>query len=177
MTLPSNVRINLGAPFPAVVTGVPPFSIAKASGNWRLGLSLAGLAVQQPPTSNYATDYILVWDSVSGIFFRMPLAQFAGGAAAQRSVTAGPVSVLTTDQILNLNLAASLTITLPLATSRNGVPLVFKDIGLQANTNPITIAATAPDTIDGNPSVIISGSGQRLILTPANDGVNTGWSI
>ena len=39
------------------------------------------------------------------------------------------------------------------------------------------LAATLPDTIDGNPSIIMSGAGQRLTLNPANDGVNSGWSL
>jgi hypothetical protein len=175
MTLPANIRVNVAAPFPSVVKGQAPFSIAKANGIWTLGLSLAGLQVQQPPASNYATDYIFVWDSVAGIFFRMPLAVFASGAKLQRSITAGPVTVQSTDQILNLNLSSPTTITLPSYLLRSGVPLTFKDVGKQAGSHTITLTAAAGELIDGNASIPLNANGQSITLVPANDGVNSGW--
>ena len=175
MTLPANIRLNVPAPFPSVVKGQAPISIAKANGIWTLGLSFLGLQITQPPTANYPTDYILVFDSVAGIFFRMPLSNFASGAAVQRSIIAAPVTIQPTDQILNLNLAAPTTITLPSYLVRGGVPLTFKDVGMQAAANNITFQGTAGETIDSNVSVQKTANGQSMKFVPANDGVNTGW--
>jgi hypothetical protein len=178
MTLPANIRVNVGAPFPALVKGSAGLSIQKANGVWTLGLGYPNLGVQaEPPPANFATDYVAVYDSVAQTYFLLPLSSVGiGGERRQRSVTAGPVSINPADQILHLNLTASLTITLPPYGSRAGVPLTFKDVGMQASANPITIAAAAGEFIDGSfPSVALSVNGQAIVLTPANDGVNAGW--
>jgi hypothetical protein len=177
MTLPANIRINVGAPFPATVKGTAGIGIGRANGIWTIGLAYPQFGIRAPsPVNTFATSYVLIFDSALQTYFMVPLSSLVVGGV-QRSVTAGPVTILATDRILNLNLSASLTIPLPPAISRGGVPLVFKDIGRQASSNPITIAATPPDTIDGNPSIIMTGAGQRLTLNPANDGVNSGWSL
>jgi hypothetical protein len=179
MSLPANIRVNVGAPFPATVKGSSGIAIGRANGIWTVGLAYPQLGVQNPPAAaNYATDYVVIYDSIAATYFTVPLTGFgAGGSLAQRAITAGPVAILPTDIILNLNLTASQTITLPLAVTRHGVPLVFKDIGLHAAVFPITIAAVLPDTIDGVASMPLNAKGQRLTFTPANDGVNSGWSL
>jgi hypothetical protein len=178
MTLPANIRVNVGAPFPAVVKSSAGLSIQKANGIWTIGLGYPQLSVQpEPPPNNFATDYVAVFDSVAQTYFLLPLSSVGtGGERKQRSVTAGPVTINATDQILHLNLTASLIITLPAYTSRAGVPLTFKDVGMQASANPITIAAAAGEFIDGSfASIMLSQNGQSIVLTPANDGVNAGW--
>jgi hypothetical protein len=175
MTLPANVRVNVAAPFPAIVKGSGAISIAKANGIWTIGIGFSQLATQFPPSANYPTDYLLVWDSIAQTFFTVPLSGLVGGNRVQRSVTAGPVTVLPTDQILNLNLGSSLTITLPSYLTRAGLPITFKDVGRQAGAFPQTIAALGAETIDGNASVSLNTNGQSITLVPANDGVNTGW--
>ena len=175
MTLPANIRVNVGAPFPAVVKGSAPFTIAKANGIWTIGLNFSLLGIEQPTFVQQQTDYVLVWDSVLQTFFRIPLTSLPVAARLQRSITAGPVVVSLNDQILNLNLTSSLTITLPGYVSRLGVPLTFKDVGRQATANPITLAAAAGEFIDGNASIPLNTNAQSITLVPANDGVNTGW--
>jgi len=180
MTLPAHLRVNVGAPFPAVTKATVPITIAKANGIWVVGYSIANLATEQPSILQQQTDFITVWDSIVGNFFRVPLSSFAsggiGGSGTQRSVTAGPVVIVDSDRILNLNLSGSLTITLPGFASRNGVPLTFKDVGRMATANPLTIAAAAGETIDGNASIALNTNAQSITLVPANDGVNTGWN-
>ena len=178
MTLPANLRVNVGAPFPSIIKASAPITIAKANGIWTVGYSIANLGIEQPTILQQQTDYLTVWDSVAGNFFRVPLSSVAaggGGASTQRSVTAGPVVIVDSDRILNLNLSSMLTITLPPYASRIGVPLTFKDVGRQATANPQTITAAAGELIDGNASISLNVNAQSITLVPANDGVNTGW--
>ncbi len=180
MTLPANIRVNMSAPFPSKVKGSGPITIAKKNGVWTVGFSFLQLGTQIPPFANLNTDYLIFYDSLVDTVFRAPLTSLASTALAartQRSVTAGPVAIAGNDQILNLNLGASLTITLPSYLVRSGVPLTFKDVGKQATAHPILIAALAGEFIDGMASIPLNVAGQGLTLVPANDGVNTGWSI
>jgi hypothetical protein len=177
MGLPANIRVNVGAPFPATVKGTAGISIGRKNGVWTVGLAYTQFGVQtQPPASNYATDYVLIYDSIAQTYFQVPLTGF-GSDNTQRAVTAGPVAIAPTDQILHLNLSMPGTITLPPYASRSGVPLLFKDVGMQATANPQTIAAAAGETIDGLASVPFAVNGMAMHLVPANDGVNTGWFL
>lgn len=100
------------------------------------------------------------------------------GARQQRSITSSAnLPVLPSDSILNINATAPLTITVPLANTRAGAPLTFKDVGAEAQANNITINATAPDTFDGLTAVQLTINYQGITLTPRNDGVNSGYSI
>jgi len=177
MTLPRAVRVNVGAPFPALVKGDAGIAIGRQNGIWTVGLGYMTVGLQNaPPTANYNTDYVLIYDSLQQTYIRVPLTAVASGSRTQRSVTTAPVAVLATDQILNLNLNAAGNIPLPAATQRNGVPLTFKDIGMQASTNPQTLQCAAGDQIDGlMTSLALNLNGQAITLTPANDGVNSGW--
>ena len=178
MTLPANIRVNIGAPFPAVVKATAGIALSRANGIWTIGLGYPQLGIQAPPpASNYNTDYVAIYDSLAQTYFRVPLADVAGSARAQRNVSGSGVTVtiLPTDQILHLNLGTPTTITLPSYGLRNGVPLTFKDVGMQAQANPITVQAAMAETIDGFPAVTLAVNGQAITLTPANDGVNTGW--
>jgi hypothetical protein len=177
--LPANIRVNTQAPFPALVKASAPVTVQKANGIWTVGLSVAGLGVQAPPAANYPTDYLLAYDSVANTFFKLPLTIIPiGGIRMQRSIVgAGPVVLLSTDQMLNLNLTASGVITLPSYATRGGVPLTLKDVSQLngAGFHAQTIAAAAGEKIDGNASVPLSQPGQAITLVPCNDGVNAGW--
>lgn len=100
-----------------------------------------------------------------------------GWIPVQRSVTSGPVTINSTDVILNLNLTSPQSTTLPAASSRGGRPLTFKDVGGQAAANNFTINRAGSDTIDGFTSVALTNNYQALTLNPFNDGVNSGWFI
>lgn len=179
MTLPANIRVNIGAPFPATVKASAPLFVQKLNGIFTIGLSFNILASQIPPVQKFATDYILIYDSITNSFFKAPLSVFA--ARPQRLVTVNPVVITTNDEILNLNLPASGIIALPSYLVRGGVPLTFKDVSKQMGTAffPQTIqaanVANPNEYIDGLQSIPLSEPGQSITLVPANDGVTTGW--
>ena len=119
MSLPANIRVNTSAPFPSLVTASGPVTLAKANGIWKIGLSVAMLGVENVP--NPATTYLLLYDSVVGNWFKIPLSSLPiTGARVQRSITgAGNLPIASTDQILNVNAAVpGLIITIPLAVTR-----------------------------------------------------------
>lgn len=84
MGLPATVRVNTTVNFPSLVFGTGPITVTKSNGVWTVGLSAAALVAQTPPVANYPTDFFLVYDSISGTFFQMPL---SGLAAAGITVT------------------------------------------------------------------------------------------
>jgi hypothetical protein len=177
MTLPANIRVNVGAPFPSLVKGSGPLTIQKANGIWTVGYNVMLLAQGYPATGALPTDYVYVYDSVAQTAYRMSLGQLGvAGTTVQRAVTAPPVTIGPTDQILHLNINTPTTIQLPSYTTRNGVPLTFKDVGAQATANPQTIVTAAGEFIDLTyTSASLNVNGQAIRLVPANDGVNAGW--
>lgn len=107
-----------------------------------------------------------------------PVFSSGGGTSAprnQRSIaSAADLPILATDSILNIGITVALAITAPLASTRAGAPLTFKN--LAASTATVTLSPTAPDEFDALTSVQIAPQ-QALTIVPANDGVNTGYEI
>jgi hypothetical protein len=96
----------------------------------------------------------------------------------QRRVSASPIVVAATDVVINCNIASgSPTCSLPMASTRGGVKLIFKDVGGQFAAHPLTITPYAGDTMDGLTTVTLNVNYQRLTLRPLNDGIGNGWSI
>jgi len=178
MTLARSIRVNVGAPFPALVKGDAGIAIRRKNGIWTIELGYMTVGLQNPPSaSRYNTDYVLIYDSLAATYVRVPLSAVAGAARSQRAVNVTPVEISSTDQVLNLNLTTPGTIQLPSASQRNGVPLTFKDLGRQAQNNPQTIVTAPTEFIDGSAtSVLLNTNGQAITLTPINDGINApGW--
>lgn len=178
MTLPANIRINLLAPFPSLVEGINAVTVGKQNGIWQVGLNAPGLGIQNPPPAgNLPTDYLIVYDSVAQQYIRVPLSIMTGAARGQRSVTASPIVVASTDQILNVNInTGTPTCTLPSFATRNGVPLTFVDIGAQFFAHPLEIIPAAGEVINGlTTGIVLNTNNQVITLTPLNDGVNQGW--
>lgn len=176
MALPVNIRVNVRAPFPALVQGSGPITIVKTNGIWTIGYSISTFQIQTPPLTSYPADYVLVWDSVANTFFRLQLSVLAGlsSARVQRSITgAGNLPIVLGDSILNVNAATDLAPVVPLASTRSGAPLTFKN---KPGSHSQTITRTAPDTLEGNNSFPLA-AGTSVTLVPYNDGVNAGWSI
>jgi len=182
MTLPANIRVNAQLPFPSLVYGSGPITIAKQNGIWTVGFSIAAFGSVVPAVPSYPTDYLMGWDDVNKTFFKVSITNLitsitsTQGARNQRSVVATPITVNPTDQILNCKITTAATCTLPLASSRIGQAVTFKDMG-QALANNIVITASGGDTIDGLATYTINRNYQGVTLVPFNDGVNTGWSV
>lgn len=182
MTIPANVRVNAQLPFPSLVYGTGPITIGKSNGIWVVGFTIAAFGSIVPPAPNYPTDYLFGYDAVNNVFFKVSITnlissinQSLGAARAQRSVTATPIVVETTDQILNCNVNSAVACTLPAAASRDGVPLTFKEVGGHA----VNYTFTPTDSIEGSsaPFVGISNARGWVTFVPFDDGVNSGWMI
>jgi hypothetical protein len=95
----------------------------------------------------------------------------------QRSVTAGPITVTATDEIINTNITGAAACSLPASATRNGKPLVFKDVGGKWTAGNLTITPAGAEKIDGLANIVGRTNYGRIVLRPMNDGVNTGWSL
>lgn len=100
-------------------------------------------------------------------------------ARPQRRVTsAAALPIVATDSIINLSISAPLAVTIPLASTRAGNPLTFKDVsGTVSGAQTVTLNRTSGDTFDGQTSIVLNVNYQSITLVPANDGTTTGWSI
>lgn len=172
MTLPPNIRVNVGVPFPALVLGAGPVSLTKANGVWTVGLDFRQLGDGVPGE----TTVFVFQDTVTGAFFKTTVIG-AGGGRTQRSVTTSPTAVLDTDSILNVNSATPVDITLPLASSRAGRALTIKDVGPHASAANITISSSFGELIDGLTTFVINNDRAAVTLVPFNDAVGTGWFV
>lgn len=176
MKLPANIRVNVKAPFPTLVYGTGPITVTKANGIWTIGFNISQIAAETPAQPAYPTDYVLCYDAVNKVSFVMSFSTLVAllPARPQRSITAsGNLPIAITDSILNINAATDLTPAVPLASTRVGSPLKFKN---KTGSHLQTLTATAPDTFDGNATYPL-GAGAEVELRPYNDGVNAGYSI
>jgi hypothetical protein len=181
MAIPPRIRVNVAAPFPSLVTGNGPIGIGKNNGIWTVFFNMGVLAPQSPSPANYTTDFLLVYDSLSQTYFRMPLSSLSTTSVVtrtQRSVTTGPIVISSADQILNINIPSGApTCALPPSASRAGAPLTFKDVGNHFSTNSLTITPNGAETIDGASSLILNVNRSAVTLNPFNDASNSGWFI
>lgn len=182
MPAPANVRVNVQAPFPAMVTGSGPITLAKINGVWQIGIN--GRLIGSANPGVIPTDYVIVWDDVAQQFIKISLSNLitvAAQARTQRSVTASPIVITAgppADQILNVNIAGAAACTLPQASTRAGLALTFKDVGANFAAHPLTLTAFAGDNIDGAGTLVLNQNRQGVTLIPGNDTVNTTtWSI
>lgn len=184
MTLPANIRVNLAVPFPAMVQGSGPIAVTKVNGVWTLGFSIVPFGSQNPPVGNFPTDFLLGFDTVNNVFFKISLTNLLAALAppspirTQRLATSSPITVSGSDNIINVNISSgSPTCTLPLASSRAGSPLTFKDVGGNFAAHNLTIAPAGGDNIDGGGAIVLGTNRQSVTLVPANDGITVGWAI
>lgn len=177
MASPVNIRVSAPFPFPALVRGASPIVVSKANGIWTVSFEMADLTVHVPSIADLSEEYWLVYDAVRQTFFRVPLSTLGiAGSLAQRLAIASPIVVSNNDQIINFNINAPATCTLPSYATRSGAPLTFKDVGGHlSGTNTLTITPAGGETIDGQPNIVLNSPYQRLTLIPANDGTSTGW--
>jgi hypothetical protein len=95
----------------------------------------------------------------------------------QTLVTTTPYTVLPTDSFLLMNVGGPAVVNLPLASSRNGVPLTIKDVSGNAGVNNITInAAGDAYGIDGNANEVLDVGYGIYVLMPKQVGPS-GWMV
>lgn len=177
------IRTNVSAPFPTLVKGSGPITVAKAAGVWTVGFTFAPLANQIPAPANYATDYLLVYDSLTGSFFKMSIANIIAAATTFPSfdTVAGDYNVAgETTLLINKAVPAAHNINLPPAATRNSVPIVIKDYAGNAAANIATIIPSGAERIDGLAALPINSNygGFRLVpVTIAGGAPANGWFI
>lgn len=170
MSTAANVRVNIGAPFPALVKASAPATIKKQNGIWTVGLSFSGLG-QLPIGVSPTQVQVLVYNSVAGTFQVTTLAGVQSGGLLTTVVThaMSPYAPLPTDFYLLVDTTGgTVEIDLALAASRGGVALTIKDYKGDAATNNITIkpqGGGAPETVDNYTN------SAPLILNSNYDGV------
>lgn len=81
MTVAENARINTQLPFPALVAGSGPVTIAKNSGIWTVGFNIAILGNNTPLLASLATDYLIFYDAIGQQFQNVSLAQLQAALA------------------------------------------------------------------------------------------------
>ena len=152
------LKLSVLPRFPANVVGSGPVTVSAQSGTYTIGFQIDAFGSIIPPAPDYPTDYLLGWNSANSTYFRVSITDLIASISltkTQRSVTATPIVVASTDQIINCNIAATAACALPTAASRNGVPITFKDIG-QATANPITLTANGAEKIDGVSTYVLN---------------------
>ena len=87
MTFPADIRINGAFLFPALTQGVAPVKIIKGNGIWIIGYDISTF----PLKALTMTDYVLVWNSVSGQYARVSIAAaLQGKFILDKSTLGGP---------------------------------------------------------------------------------------
>ncbi len=168
MTLPANIRVNVSAPFPAVVRASAPVTISRQNGIWTVGFSIANL-VQFPPGGDPTQAYLLVYNAVNNVFQKISISGLTSTNPPATIVTHAnsPYAPLATDTFLLVDTTGgAVEIDMPLAANRNGISLAIKDDKGNAAVNNITIKPTAPETIDGFTNAA------PLVINANYDGVN-----
>ena len=147
MTQPANIRINLGAPFPATVRGSGAIAVAKKNGVWTVSLNFSAFPISQniPDPLN---AYILTWDSVSGVFLLVPAASVASLAKITKVLNgagayASPYAALASDDVLIVKQGAANPFTVTVDWSQRTKPLRVVAGDTAANFADITITPKA----------------------------------
>jgi len=183
MTLPANIRVNVRAPFPTQVKGSAFVGVSKANGIWSIVPNYLSLA---PDVIVTPTQVLALQDSITGAWSYITAAGLVSAAlSTYRIITAaGTVNVLSTDVILLLEKSPSgpSTINLPASATRQGTPVIIKDLTGDANTNNNTIVPSGSETIDGfsasaaaaNGVAVMSVDYGSMTLYPLTSG---GWYL
>lgn len=168
MTLPANIRVNIGAPFPSIVRGSGPITIQKTNGIWTVGLGFIQLP-SVPGGADPTQIYLLAYNNQTGVFQKISIAGLLSTNSPATIVTSAqsPYPPLATDTFLLVDTTGGpVEIDMPLAAARNNVSLAIKDYKGNAAVNNITIKPTNPETIDGFTHAA------PLVINTNFDGVN-----
>lgn len=89
--IPAEVRINTNTPFPTMVTGANGIGLGKNNGIWTVQLNINSLATSSPPSTAFATDYVPVFDSTTGLYSKVALNVIAAGGTAAAGGSNGQI--------------------------------------------------------------------------------------
>lgn len=171
MTLPANIRVNMSAPFPAMVRGSGVVAVTKANGIWTVSLNYAalGLSAAVPDPAN---TYVLVWNALTGVFTMVPISYVASQHAVKILTAPGPYPALPTDEVLIVKQLVGAAFTITVDWSQRTKPLRVVDGKGDAAVNNITVtpAAGQSQLAAVNFSYVIDGNGGSITLTPLPDG-------
>jgi hypothetical protein len=176
VTLPANIRINVKANFPTQVQGSGYVTLTKVNGIWTIANDYTVLGMLLPgfdPTAWFAA----VENLSTKQFAVLSVAQLiAGGENTYREITAaGDVTVGVSDIgfLMNKTVGATTNINLPLANTRNGVPVWVKDYKGDSNVNNITFVMAGADTVDGFTQAQANANGRSKLALAY--GTKTFW--
>lgn len=172
MSLPANIRVNMGAPFPALVKGSGLIAIAKNNGIWTVSLNFSAIA-QAQGLPDPANSYVLVWNALTGVSTLIPIGTVPVIGRVVKTLTApGPYAALPTDDVLIVKQLVAAPFTITVDWSARSKPLRIVDGKGDANVNNITITPKAGQSQLAivNYSYTIDGAGASIFLTPLPDG-------
>lgn len=169
MTLPANIRVNIGAPFPETVKGSGVVGIQKVNGIWTILLNFGALLPAASAIADPANTVVLVWNTVTGVYSLVPASAVAGSKQIKTIGVPGVYNALPNDEIIFAN-APPLTVNVD--WSARTKPLRVVDGSGTAAANNITITPSVGQKQLGqvNYSYIIDSNGGSIILTPLPDG-------
>lgn len=174
MTLPANIRVNIGAPFPSLVKGGGLVAIAKNNGIWTVSLNFGAVA-KSATVPDPANTYVPAWNALTGVVVMVPMGNVesnnvvtkVGGGGGQ---PVSPYAALPTDDVI---LVYAVPFTVTVDWSARTKPLRIVDQSAAASVaNPISITPKAGQTqmATVNYSATIDGNGGSISLTPLPDG-------
>lgn len=169
MSIPANVRVNIGAPFPSLVKGNPQGLIAvqKANGIWTVSLNYGAYA-PSPVVADPANSVALVYNTVTGVYTLVPIAQFANSKSVVTLNVAGPYPAQPSDDVI---LVKFTPMAITVDWSLRSKPLRVVDAKGDSGANNITITPKAGQTQLAalNYVYTIDNNGGSIILTPLPD--------
>jgi len=169
MTVPANVRVNIGSPFPATVKGSGVIGVLKQNGIWTISLNFGALLPAATTIVDPANSYILVWNALTGLFSLVQATAAFASKSVKTLTDAGPYAALPTDDVLIIAPAVAAPYTVTVDWSARGArPLTVVDGKPMADVNNISITPAAGQTQMGtvNYTYIIDGRGGSITLTP-----------
>lgn len=177
MALPANIRVNVRVPFPAQVSGSGMVVLTKANGIWAVSIDFTKLSALNTQ-ADIPGALVAVYDPVTKLYNTLTVSQVQG-VLAQRSIrTNADLPIRSTDVILNLGISAPLAVSIPVASTRVGLPLRFQDVtGSWAAGTSVTFSRSGTDQFDGANTVVASLKYGWIEFTPLNDGINSGYKI
>jgi hypothetical protein len=137
--------------------------------------TLASTITAGGPTGSSTVIPVITYDAKGRLTAVTTATIAAGGTPRTQRFVNSAITVSGTDQIINCNIASPTSVTLPLANTRAGQPLTFKDVGGQCFTNNLTINRSGSDLIDGQTSYVLANNYAGVTFMPANDGTTAGW--